>query len=114
MPYPIPNSLKTYALAGLIVLITGLPVGNPTSSFAETTMDADIVMTIDENTNFGDEAEMFNNVLNVFTAAFLITGGNLKIVAIDRNTICISALTDIERCSDQNRSRVPVRSDYDQ
>ena len=128
MPYPIPNSLQTYALAGLVVLITGLPVGNPTSSFAETTMDADIVMTIDKIENFGDETKMFNDALNVFTVAFLLAGGNLEVVVIDRNAICNSALTDSGNCSDQNLSQyrhvktvvegndavMTIRSAYDQ
>jgi len=113
MPYPIPNSLKTYALAGLAILMPWLPLGIATSSFAETTMDADIVMTIDKIENFGDETEMFNDALNVFTVAFLLAGGNLEVVVIDRNTICISTLTDHEGCSDQNLARVTIRSDYD-
>ena len=113
MPYPIPNSLKTYALAGLAVLMTWLPLGYAKSAFAETRMHADIVMTIDESDDFGDEAEMFNNFLNAFAGAVIMTDGNLEVVVIDRNTICISTLSDSEGCSDQNLSRVTIRSDYD-
>ncbi len=113
MPYPIPNSLKVYALAGLAVLMTWLPLGNAMSSFAETTMDTDIVMTIDESDNFGDDAEMFNNFLNAIAGAVIMTDGNLEVVLIDHNTICISTLTDHEGCPDQHLSRVTIRSDYD-
>jgi len=113
MPYPIPNSSKAYALAGLAVLMTGLALGNPKSSFAETTMDANIVMTMDESANSGDDTEMFNNFLNAIAGAVIMTDGNLAVVLIDRNTICISALTDSEGCSDQHLSRVTIRSDYD-
>ncbi len=91
MSYPIPTTLKTFALAGLMSLFIGLPLGNVHSVFAETTMDTDIVMTIDTNESFNDEAEMFNNFLNVFTAAYIATDGNLEVVVLDENTICISA-----------------------
>jgi len=115
MPCPIPNTLETYALAGLVILVTGLPLGNVNSSFAETTMDTDIVIVIDSGENFGDEDEMFNNALNVFTAAFVATGGNLEVVVMDRNTICISAPPDSGGCSsDENRARYRhVRSDVE-
>ena len=85
--------------------MTGLPVGNPTSSFAETIIDVDVVMTIDSIEIFGDETEIFNNTLNVFTAAFLKAGGNLEVVIIDRNAICNATLADIRNCADQNLSR---------
>ena len=91
MSYPILNTFKTCALTGLIVLFTGALWGNVHSASAETTMDSDIVMTIDTSRSFNDEAEMFNNFLNVFTAAYIATDGNLEIVNLDKNTICISA-----------------------
>lgn len=129
MPCPIPNTLKTYALAGLVVLVTGLPLGNVNSSFAQTTMDTDIIIAIDTSENFGDEAEMCNNILNVFTAAFVATGGNLEVVDMNRKTICISAPTDSGGCSsdenlaryrhvkmdvESNVARVTIRSAYDE
>ena len=99
MRCPIMKNLKIYGLAGLVALVSGGALGNINSSFAENTTDADIIMTIDVTDSFGDEAEVFNNVLNVFTAAFLGTNGNIEIVAMDRNTICISARSDSRGCS---------------
>ncbi len=86
-------------------------------------------MAIDTSANFGDEAEMCNNVLNVFTAAFGATGGNLEVVVMSRKTICISAPTDSGGCSsdenlaryrhvktdvESNDARVTIRSAYDE
>ena len=128
MLYPITKALKTYVLAGLVVLVSGGVLGKGNSSFAEAAMDSDIFMTIDTRENFGGEAEMFNNVLNVFTAAFLATNGNLEIVAMDRHTICISARPGSGGCpkNDPKRFRhvatdsashdagVTIISNYDQ
>ena len=123
------NLLKTYALAGLVLLVTELSLGNVNSFFAQTTMDTDIIIAIDTSENFGDEAEMLNNVLNVFTAAFVATDGNLEVVVMNRNTICISAPPDSgDRSSDENlaryrhmrtdveskEARVTIRSAYDE
>ena len=97
MSYVITSILKTCSFALLVVLVVVLFSGATTSSFAETTIDTDIVMTIDRIDSFGDEAEKFNNFLNVFTAAFLASGGNLHIVAINSHTICISVPSDDSR-----------------
>ncbi len=91
MTYPILNTFKTYALAVLVTLFSGLLVGNVNSSFAEEPMVGDIEMWIDTSETFDDEAQMFNNFLNVFIAAYLATDGNLEVVVLDHNTICISA-----------------------
>ncbi len=91
MSYTISNTVKTVALAGLMAFFIGVPLGNVHSAFAETAMDTDIFMTIDTSKSFNDEAEMFNNVLNVFTAAYIATDGNLEVVVLGENTICISA-----------------------
>ncbi len=91
MSYTTSNIVKTVALAGLMAFFIGLPLGNVHSAFAETAMDTDIIMTIDTSDSFNDEAEMFNNVLNVFTAAYIATDGNLEVVVLGENTICISA-----------------------
>lgn len=131
MPCPIPNTLKIYGLAGLVVLVTGLSLGNANSSFAAEPMVGevgDIEMWIDTSEKFDDEATMFNNVLNVFIAAFVATEGNLDVVVLDRNTICISARTGSEGCSsivppryrhvatdvESNDARVTILSAYDQ
>ncbi len=101
MPYPIPNTLKTYALAGLMTFVTGLLLGNINSSFAVEPMmgeAGEIEMWVDTSEKFDDEAAAFNNFLNVFTAAFVATGGDLKIVVLDQNTICLSALSANEGC----------------
>ena len=103
MSYQITNTLKTYLLTGLVALVTAMPLGNAQSAFAETTMDTNIIMFIDTNGNLSNESLMFNNVLNVFTAAFIASGGDLEIVVIDENTVCISATTSSESCSsDEN------------
>ena len=102
MPCPILNTLKIYALAGLVVLVTGLLLGNVNSSFAVEPMVGevgDIEMWIDTSEKFDDEATMFNNRLNVFIAAYIATDGNLDIVVLDDNTICISARTGSGGCS---------------
>lgn len=91
MSYPILNTFKTYALVGLVTLFSGLPLGNVNSSFAEEPMVGDIEMWIDTSEKFDDEATMFNNFLNVFIAAYVATDGNLEVVVLDRNTMCISA-----------------------
>lgn len=131
MPCPIPNTLKIYALAGLVVLVTGLLLGNVNSSFAVEPMVGevgDIEMWIDTREKFDDEATMFNNVLNVFIAAFIATGGNLEVVVLGHNTICISARTGSGGCSsnappryrhvetdvESNDARVTIHSAYDQ
>ena len=102
MPDTIPSTVKTYVFVGLFVLMTGASLGTVESLLAETPMDGDMVMSLETNDNYGDEAEMFNNVLNVFTAAFLITGGNMEVVVIDPNTICISPA--IEDCAHSTSS----------
>lgn len=102
MPCPIPNTLNAYTLVGLAVLVTGLLLGNVNSSFAVEPMVGevgDIEMWIDTSEKFDDEATMFNNRLNVFIAAYIATDGNLDIVVLDRNTICISARTGNGGCS---------------
>lgn len=128
MPCPISNTLKTYALAWLVVLVTGLPLGNINSSFAETTMDAEIIMAIDSSENLGDEAEMFNNILNVFTAAFVASDGALEVMVMDRHSICISARMSSGGCSknappwyryvatdmENHDARVTILSAYDE
>ncbi len=91
MSYTTSNTVKTFALAGLTVLFIGVSLGNIHSAFAETVMDTDIIMTIDTSESFNDEAEMFNNFLNVFTAAYIASDGNLEVVVLGKNTICISA-----------------------
>jgi len=88
-----------------------------------------IIIAIDTSENFGDEAEMLNNVLNVFTAAFVATDGNLEVVVMNRHTICISAPPDSGGCSsdenlaryrhmrtdvESNEARVTIRSAYDE
>ena len=94
MSCPILNTFKTYALAGLVALFSGLLLGNVNSSFANPTMvgDAgDFEMWINTNETLeDDETEMFNNFLNVFIAAYVATEGNLEVVVLDHNTICIS------------------------
>ena len=91
MSYLTSNTLKIFALTGLMILFIGLPLGNVHSVFAETTLDTDFVITVDPSRSFNDEAEMFNNFLNVFTAAYIAADGNLEVVALDENTICLSA-----------------------
>ena len=94
MPYSILNTLKTSVLAGLVIFVTGLLFENVNSSFAVEPMMGevgDIEMWIDTREQFDDEATMFNNFLNVFTAAFLATDGNLEVMVLNQNTICISA-----------------------
>lgn len=131
MPCPIPNTLKTYALTGLVILVTWLLLGNVNSSFAVEPMVGevgDIEMWIDTSEKFDDEATMFNNRLNVFIAAYIATGGNLDIVVLDHNTICISARTGSGGCSSNappryrhvetdmegKDARVTIQSAYDQ
>ncbi len=91
MSYTISNTVKTLPLAGLMIIFIGVSLGNIHSAFAETAMNTDIIMTIDTSESFNDEAELINNVLNVFTAAYIATDGNLEVVVLGENTICISA-----------------------
>jgi hypothetical protein len=91
-------------------------------------MVGDIEMWIDTSEKFDDEAEMFNNILNVFTAAFVASDGNLEVVVLDHNTICISARTGSGGCSsyaparyrhvetdvESNDARVTILSAYDE
>ncbi|TFG60704.1 MAG: hypothetical protein E4H32_08270 [Nitrospirales bacterium] len=97
MPCPILNTFKTYALAGLVAFFTALPLGNINSSFAIEPMadkmvgeNGDIEMWIDHSEKFDDSATAFNNRLNTFIAAWFANDGNIEVVVLDRNTICIS------------------------
>ncbi len=94
MSYPNSNTFKIYTCAGLLTLFTGLPLGNVNSSFAVEPIvgeAGDIEMWIDSRKKFSDEATGFNNRLNTFIAAWFATDGNMEVVVLDRNTICISA-----------------------
>ena len=93
MSYPNLNIVKTYTLAVFVALLTGLPFGNVNSSFAVEPMvgePGDIEMWIDTSEKFDDEATAFNNRLNTFIAAWFANDGNIEVVVLDRNTICIS------------------------
>jgi len=106
---PTMNTIKAYALAVLVALFAWLPLGNDHSSFAEEPMIVefgDIEMWIDTSETFDDEAQMFNNFLNVFIAAYVATDGNLEVVALDRHTICISGQNGscLSKVAPQNRN----------
>lgn len=93
------NTLKIRILVGLAVLVTGLWLGNASSSFAETGTDQDIIISVDLGSGSAADVQKFNHFLNIYTAAFLESEGNLEVVVVDRNTICISARTGSEGCS---------------
>ena len=99
MLLPITKTLNTYALAGLMALVTWGAAGHVDSSFAETTMNDDIIMTIDTSEDFVDETTMFKNILYVFISAYIVTDGNPDIVVLDHNTVCISPRSDSGGCS---------------
>ncbi len=91
---PTLNTFKTYALTVLVALFTWVPFGNANLSLASEPAIGefgDIEMWVDTSETFDDEAQMFNNFLNVFIAAYIATDGNLEVVALDRHTLCISA-----------------------
>ena len=96
---PASITLTIRGLVGLAVLVTGLSLGKVNSSFAETGTDQDIIISVDLGSRSAVDVQNFNHFLNVFTAAFLESEGNLEVVVVDRNTICFSARTDGEGCS---------------
>ncbi len=111
MFYLISNSLKIFTFTGLIVLFAWVLDGNIHSAFAETTMDPDIVMTFDTSEILDEDAEVFNKFLNFITATYVSTGGDLEVVVLDQNTICISAYTNncTSKAAPQNRDMVTER-----
>ena len=84
---PITKTLKIWTF---VFFVTGLLLGSGQSSFAEPYMVGHYEMQIDTKERYDDEIVMFNAMLSVFSAAYLASGGNLEIVALDRDTICIS------------------------
>ena len=126
MSYTTSNTVKIFALAGLIAFFIGVPLGNIHSAFAETEMDTDIVMTIDTNQNFEVDPEIFDSLLIVVTAAFLATDGNLEVMVLGENTVCLSAQNGscMSKATPQNpdmamkveNKKIPVRimTAYDQ
>ena len=98
MSHPILNMMKIATLTVLMVFLTGSAFESVHASFTEATLDTDIVMTLDTLVPFDDEAEMFNSFLNVFIAAYIATEGNMEIVVLGHNTICISVPGEHKEC----------------
>ena len=98
MLHPTLNMMKIATLTALLVFLTGSVFESVHASFTEATLDTDIIMTLDTLVPLDDEAEMFNNFLNVFIAAYIATKGNMEIVVLGHNTICISTPGDHKEC----------------
>ncbi len=98
MTFSIAKSIENSAFVGLMVFVTTCLFLFVDSAFAQIPLENDIIMVIDRGEPFDDEAETFNNLLNVFTAAFIAAKGNLEIVALGHNTICIAARESDSPC----------------
>lgn len=97
------NTFRVYPVC-LVALVIALFAGSPHSSFAQTSVDADVVFVIDTGPTMADEVLVFQSLFNeFFTARIAATGVSLQIVVIGSSSICLPPPTGIDSCpNDEN------------